>query len=366
MYQFTTTNVINSATDSNTAIAKYAGANGVFNVARVGSFKKDKVVSVYKNAYVAGVLEEATITVPTVTLGLVIRATVNVFLTTSANSEYANFSMDFKKPVTVEVISTGDATTDAAALVKQLKALKDRFGYAYITASNSTNVITIKATEPFQRIKSIIIEKEVASPNSMIQPEYQVVGTSFTVTVPGVDGFGDDSWMVRNIVIPTAENVRHFGMNKDGRPIIGGGYDQYTLRYKIELDGDDGVFSGAQSVTTHVFYVLSTLSAAFKTAMENAGITVLTAPSTTGTFAVTVSDITLSILSGDTAQLFPVNFKGVVTYADTAGTGTVTISSSGVITPTVAGDTTITATDTFTVGTTTSTATATVTLKVVA
>ena len=327
MYQFTTTNVINSATDSNTAIAKYAGANGVFNVARVGSFKKDKVVSVYKNAYVAGVLEEATITVPTVALGLVIRATVNVFLTTSANSEYANFSMDFKKPVTVEVLSTGDSTLDAAALVKQLKALKDRFGYAYITASNSTNVITIKATEPFQRIKSIIIEKEVASPNSMIQPEYQVVGTNFTVTVPGVDGFGDDSWMVRNIVIPTAENVRHFGMNKDGRPIIGGGYDQYTLRYKIELDGDDGVFSGAQSVTTHVFYVLSTLSAAFKTAMENAGITVLTADgpgATTSSFTVNASDTVIVV--GDTATLSSVGATGTVTY--TSGTTGITIAGN--------------------------------------
>jgi hypothetical protein len=68
----------------------------------------------------------------------------------------------------------------------------------------------------------------------------------------------------------------------------------------------------------------------------------------------------LSILSGDTAQLSFANAKGVVTYADTAGSGTVTISASGLVTPTVAGSTTITATDTFTGGTATATVNVTV------
>jgi len=364
MYQFTTTNVINSALDSNGSLAKFAGANGVLKVARVNAFKKANVVSIYKKAYTAGVKEIAKVQIPTITAGLVARLTVDVRLAQQTNSEYANVSLDFKKPVTVEVIATGTAATDAAALVAQLNGLRDRFGYAYITAAVvTTDYVQVTATDKNQRINSMLVEKEKASTNSIIQPEYEnVTGSTFSVTTSGVTGFGDDDWMLRSIVVPTRENTRYYGLSKDERPVLGGNYSQYTLRYAIENQYDAGVFGGSNSITTHVFYVISGQVSAFETAISDAGLTLLTAPSAAGTFAVTISDSTLSILSGDLAQLFPTNFKGVVTYADTAGSGTVTISASGVVTPTVAGATTITATDTFTGGT----QTATVSLTVVA
>ena len=56
MYQFTTTTVLNSSLDSNGTTAKYSGSATGLNVTRVGSFKKANIVSIYKNAYVAGQL----------------------------------------------------------------------------------------------------------------------------------------------------------------------------------------------------------------------------------------------------------------------------------------------------------------------
>jgi len=350
MYQFTTTNVINSAKDSNTAIDKYAGANGVFNVARVGSFKKDNVVSVYKTAYNASTLEVAKVKIPSVTsLDKVYRLTVDVRLINSTNSEYASTYIYFKKPVVVEVLGKSTAAFTAAALVDEIKKLKDRYGVSYITAEviNNTDYIQVTCTESHQRIKSMIIEEETASTSTLILPQYtDLSGTTFSVTTTGVQGFGDDEWMVRNIVLPTAENVRYFGINKDGRPIIGGNYSQYTLRYSIEKTWNDGIVAGGTSVTTHVFYVLESLVPSFETALAAAGIiNIITIGGDVDLIIIGDQTMDLSETSEATQTLLVKNATGAVTWSSgTTGVATVG-ASTGVVTRVAAGSTVITATD---------------------
>jgi len=135
MYQFTTTNIINSSLDSNGTTAKYAGTTTSLSVSRVGKFLKDNILSITKRAYYAGVKEIAKVQIPTITSGLVARLTVDVRLSQETNSEYANIALAFKKPVAVEVLATGTAATDAAALVAQINGLKDRFGHSYLVAA---------------------------------------------------------------------------------------------------------------------------------------------------------------------------------------------------------------------------------------
>lgn len=55
MYQFVTTNIINSSLNSNGSLAKYAGAATYFQVSRFGKFLTDNIVSIYKRPYTAGV-----------------------------------------------------------------------------------------------------------------------------------------------------------------------------------------------------------------------------------------------------------------------------------------------------------------------
>ena len=265
MFQYTTTTVINSALDSNGVTPKYSGDAKAFKVTRVGTFKKDSIKSVYERAYSAPTKEVATITVPSVTAGKVIRLEVDVRLSQNTYSEYANSYLYFKKPVVVEVIATGTAATDAAALAKQVAGLQDRFGESYIKATNAGAVITLAAKNQYQRFHNAEISEEVLSPNSLVQPEYKVVSTDFAVTVPGKVGFGDDAYMIASIMIPTTENTRVFGINQEERPILGGNYSQFTLRYDIPKDSNDGIWTGARSITTHVFYVKSDLVDAFRT-----------------------------------------------------------------------------------------------------
>ena len=270
MFQYTTTTVINSALDSNGVTLKYSGDANAFKVTRVGTFKKDNIKSVYERAYSAPTKEVATITVPSVTAGKVIRLEVDVRLSQNTYSEYANSYLHFKKPVVVEVISTATPATDAAALAKQVAGLQDRFGESYIKATNAGAVITLEAKNQYQRFHNAEISEEVLSPNSLVQPEYKVVSTDFAVTVPGKVGFGDDAYMIASIMVPTIENTRAFGINQEERPILGGNYSQFTLRYDIPKDSNDGIWTGARSITTHVFYVKSDLVNTFRTEITKA------------------------------------------------------------------------------------------------
>jgi len=279
MYQFTTTNVINSAyaldyngnilvDGTGSQIAKFAGSTTALNVAKVGTFKKDNIVSVTKRAYAAGVKEEAQVTVSAGTNGDVYRLTVVLKQEQNTNSEYVNYTLDFQKPITVEVLYATSATATAAALVTEINKLKNRFGHSYVLASSTGAVITLTAKEDSQRFKSVSVDSVDADVNSISQYKLTNKGTG-AVTTPGELGFGDDAWMIKSIMIPTTENTRYFGISRDERPISGGNYSEYALRYSVTKDGTDGIVAGGTSVTTHVFYVKSDLVTAFETALNS-------------------------------------------------------------------------------------------------
>ena len=273
MFQFTATTVINSALDSNGTTAKYVGTASDFTVTRVGKFLASGIVGASKRAYSAEVLEEAEVTVPAIAAGLVARLDVDIRLSQQTHSEYANTYLYFKKPVVVEVIATGTAATDADALVAQLNGLKDRFGHSYFTAVAAAGVITVTAKDSNQRFFDIKVLKEDPSAltNSIIQPVFlDVTGGTFAVNTAGKIGFGDDNWMQRRIILPTAENTRYFGYSKEERPVLGGSYTQFTFDYMVGKDHSAGVeLANNMSLTTQVFYVKSDLVAAFEDQLDN-------------------------------------------------------------------------------------------------
>lgn len=348
MYQFTTTNVINSAyaldyngnvlvdgTGAN--VAKYTGTATALNVAKVGTFKKDGIVSIYKRPYAAGVLEVAELTVTAQTAGDLLRLSILIKQSQATPSEYVNYTLDFQKPVVVEILSSGNASTDAAALVTQLNALKSRFGYNYVNASVNGAKITITAKEHTQRFKEFILSEAVANSNSLTQYD-QVTLVTGAVTTAGSVGFGDDVWMQRNIMLPTAENVRYFGISKDERPVLGGNYSEYVLRYQVSKDGTDGIVGGGTSITTHVFYVKSDLVSGFESAISTVGLTVPTVLTAVGVKG------TIDVSDGDTDQITVTGAVGAVTFTSNQPTRA-TVNASGLVTAVGAGAVVITVTD---------------------
>lgn len=314
MYQFTTNTVINTQyavdyngnilTDSTGAnIANFVGSSTGLKVTKVGDFKKANIVSIYKKAYSAGVKEVATIVVSGTTSGDHLRLTVDLKLSQAAQSEYANYSLDFLKPVVVEVIATGTAGTDAAALVTQLNSLKNRFGHKYFLASVNSATITLTALEYEQHFKAITLAKVVADTNTITQYSLTTL-VSGVVGTTGKIGFGDDNWMARQFMLPTAENVRYFGISKTERPVIGGNYSQYTLRYSVTKDYEDGIVGGGTSVTTHVFWLPASLVGAFELAIFNTGINIQ-AIASEQTFTLTATDDTTAAVKIDISDIVP-------------------------------------------------------------
>lgn len=265
MFLYTTTTIINSANavdvmgnalldHEGNPLLRVDGDADAFTVIGTGTYKKDNIQSVYKRAYTAGVKEVATITVPTADAEDLLRLTVEVKLDGSSQSDYANFTYDFKQPVTVDIVSSGTAADDATELAKVLNKIKTEYGRSLFVASASGAVVTLTARTNDQRFKSITLEEVGEVSLNTLSPKITNLAKG-TVTVPGKTGFGDDAWMLKSVMLPTYENTRHFGIIKDERPILGGNYSQYTLKYKVNA-GEEGVFMGDdKSVTTHVFWV---------------------------------------------------------------------------------------------------------------
>ena len=345
MFQFTSTTVINSvnAKDYNgvdlldgtgVVIPVVKGSATQLDIAKVGSFKKANITGLYKRPYTAGVLEQATVVVPQTAAGKVLKLTVTINLSGATSSDYVSSTVEFDKNVIVEIVATNNATNDAASLVAQLNSFKNRFGLSYLSAdNNSSSTITLKAKDFSQRFASIKLVETAVAANGLDIVES--APAAWTKTVAGKTGFGDDTWMIQSVVLPTSANTSFFGTLKNERPELSGNYTQYTIHYSIDNTADlKGIFAGAKSNTTHVLWVKDSLVSGVETELNKLGISY--GKDITGTTAVAI---------GATSQLA---FAGVgeITWAAESGkTGVATLSATGVVTGVGAGTIDITATD---------------------
>lgn len=346
MYQYTTTTIINSNLDSNGTTAKYAGSATNFLVTRVNNFLKGGILSISKRPYTAGIKEVAKVTVPTLTANAVIRLVVDVRLSQNTYSEYASTYLYFKKPVIVEVIASGTAATDATALVAQVNGLKDRFGQSYFTVTRNNAEIILTAKNFNQRFFSVTVEELVADANSLVQFN-SVVKATGAVTTAGALGFGDDDWMLRTITVPTLDNTRYFAINKEERPVLGGNYTEFVIKYMAIKDHEaEGITVNPYSVTTHVFYVKSNLVDSFQTELVKTSVQIDTVGAAVTAAALASGDLGLTDYatlgytatytttpSGVTGGFWTRNLAGDTDAADSdADFSKVTISPNGVVT----------------------------------
>ncbi len=341
MFLYTTTTIINSANavdvlgnalldNTGAPVERYKDNNGEsFTVIGTGTFLKEGIQSIYKRAYTPGVKEKATLTVTQQTAGSILRLTIVIKLIGAAQSDYVNFTYDFKQPLVVDIASTGVAADDAAEFAKAINKIKTEYGRSLFTASATGAVVTFTARTNDQRFKSIVLEKVGAVPLNTLTPEITFIANG-AVTVPGNNGFGDDAWMLKSVMLPTYENTRHFGIIKDERPILGGNYSQYTLRY-ITKAGEDGVWlADDKSITTHVFWVKADQIADFETAitgvkpLDSITLTadasnVLTVTGAIGTVTYKSSDVTIATVAADGTITGVKDGTVTITATDTAG-----------------------------------------------
>lgn len=306
MFQFTTTNVINtnvdlttgkplwsaqkanSTTDSNgdTVVASPVAS---FNVKRVNNFKQPNVVHIYKSVYTSPELDKVTFNFGDITPvpknGDGFRLSIYIRLSQSCQSSYYSNDMVFKgKPFSVEF----SYKTDWSTTLKKLKETIEKYAILVyekplLKVSVSGNYLTIETTDEYQRLYQVDIERfdpeayhgmgDYIVEKSINDLQKVTDKATLTGTEPGYfvgrEGFGTYQWLLHNLRIPTTMRTRIYAMNSDETPIPGAKYNEYVIHYCVNrgILGDNAVGDTVTSMTTHVFYVNQTVAPQFEAAL---------------------------------------------------------------------------------------------------
>lgn len=286
MFQFTTTNVINSETDLTSKKAKFGNTDdGNFFVRRVGKFIADNTLGVFKSEGAEGELAKVTIDLSQVSgvEGDTYRLALYVGLSqASQESRYSN-DLNYKgKPFTVEFVWQSDTATTVETLVKTINKYELMvYGEKQLTVTYSGTYLTIEAVTEYQRFKQVAIEHfeedayhgmgdytVVRSLSDLGDPvdSNDQVGDSAEGFFPGKEGFGTFSYIMHNLRIPTCPNSDPFGVNRDELPIPGALYNEYVIKYCVKRGvlGTNAVGDMVTSITNHVFYVKNDLATDFE------------------------------------------------------------------------------------------------------
>lgn len=293
MFQFTTTNVINSNKDLTTGKPLWSAQEAALdkpaflNIKRVSKFLKPNVVSIYKAEANDPEMAKVTIDLSQIngTDGESYRLSVYIGLTqASQDSRYANDLILKGKPFTVDFVWKTSATEVAKNLVKIIdKYAVMVYGEKLLNVSCEDTYLTIEAVNEYQRFRKVNIEKfdkdayfgrgEYNAVRTLENLSAQTSNAALTGTVEGYfvgkEGFGTYSYLLHNLRIPTPMRTRAFGVNLDENPIIGAKYNQYTIHYCTDRGvlGTNAVGDTVKSVTTHVFYVNQSVASAFEEAL---------------------------------------------------------------------------------------------------
>ena len=286
MYQFTKETIINSNLDSNGVSTKFFAddANNVFSVLRSGNFPAARVTSAIKIPYVAPVKEVLTKTITTANSDTtkVYRLYVRLKRIGSFTSDYANaMTRNFlEKFYEVSGVTSGTATTLVSSLESAINKENNFKDNVYFTVSKSGATITLTAIDEYTHFEKVEIHEVKASSASLTgYDSFTVLEDVFatgTLTA-GTEGFGTVKQITKNLRLPTLANTNWLAIGQDERPVPGGQYTAYVLKLKTVDAEQGGVSTIGQeltSITTHKFYVLSTLVSAWETALTEAGIQV--------------------------------------------------------------------------------------------
>lgn len=301
MFQFTTTNVINSNKDLTTGKPLWSAQEAAgdkpasLHVKRVNKFIATNIVAIYKAE--AHDAENAKVTLDfsqvNGTAGDVFRLHIYVGLSQASQSSlYANDLQWKGKPFSVDFVWGDSAADTVTKLVKTInKYAAMVYNKRMLNVTNSGTYITIEATDEYQRFRFVNIEKFDADAYHGMG-EYNVVrslddlteadsNAEVTATAEGYfqgkEGFGTYPFLLHNLRLPTYARNRWLALNQDETPIVGAKYNQYTIYYCVNrgILGDNAVGDLVKSRTTHVFYVKQDLATDFEAALAKVG-TVIT------------------------------------------------------------------------------------------
>lgn len=253
------------------------GAVNLFRVLRCADYRKEGLIDgvVYKTMYNKGVAPSVILNVPT-NAGIY-RVIVGFSLDGKYLSDYAYPWYKFGKPIMAEFELDASNLADAQEImIKAIEmAIPENYRFARVTKAD-TNKVKISGIDSHQTIK--VAELQLADNNgcpadACNEWTYVTVFDALSKAnrkdsyVPNEMEVGTAAWIQENLRFPSYPNLRYDALNEEEYPVKGGLYVQYSFGYcspRKGLHGQGTVGQALKSITTHTFYVLSSLADEFE------------------------------------------------------------------------------------------------------
>lgn len=239
----------------------------LFRVLRCADYRKEGLVEgvIYKTPAEKGQVASATFNLPT--KEGTYRVVIGITLIGKYLADYAMPWSNFGKAVLAEFeVSAEDLEKTKKLQEKMIKAIEmaipENYRYVRVSAEDSSKVL-VSCTDSHQVITVAELQEQrgISCPDSCTEKQYVTVDEAVEVTKNKME-IGTAAWLQENLRFPSYPNIRYAALNEEEYPVNGGLYTQFSFLYCMPrkgLHGQGTVGQALKSVTTHTFYVLSSL-----------------------------------------------------------------------------------------------------------
>lgn len=239
----------------------------LFRVLRCADYRKEGLVEgvIYKTPAEKGQVASAAFNLPTEEGTY--RVVIGITLIGKYLADYAMPWSNFGKAVLAEFeVSAEDLKKTKELQEKMIKAIEmaipENYRYVRVSAKDSDKVL-VSCTDSHQVITVAELQEQrgISCPDSCTEKQYVTVDEAVEVTKNKME-IGTAAWLQENLRFPSYPNIRYAALNEEEYPVNGGLYTQFSFLYCMPrkgLHGQGTVGQALKSVTTHTFYVLSSL-----------------------------------------------------------------------------------------------------------
>lgn len=239
----------------------------LFRVLRCADYRKEGLVEgvIYKTPAEKGQVASAAFNLPT--KKGTYRVVIGITLIGKYLADYAMPWSNFGKAVLAEFeVSAEDLGKTKELQEKMIKAIEmaipENYRYVRVSAEDSDKVL-VSCTDSHQVITVAELQEQrgISCPDSCTEKQYVTVDEAVEVTKNKME-IGTAAWLQENLRFPSYPNIRYAALNEEEYPVNGGLYTQFSFLYCMPrkgLHGQGTVGQALKSVTTHTFYVLSSL-----------------------------------------------------------------------------------------------------------
>lgn len=278
MFDFQKEVIINSNKLEDGVTNRFTGIEGMLRVLRCADYKKEGLIDgiVYKTTPSVGEVTSVTFNVPTETG--IYQVLVGFSLDERYLADYAYPWYKFGKPLIAEFeLEDSDLSDNAKVKAADIMAAAIKMAmpnnYCFAKVEVKDNQVKISGVDSHQSIKLAELRKSVNldCPDTCNEVTYEHVESPEIIQNKMEVGTG--AWIQENLRFPSYPNLRYAALNEEEYPIKGALYYQYSFGYCMPrrgLHGQGTVGQALRSITTHTFYVLSSLKDEFEKAITDA------------------------------------------------------------------------------------------------